>query len=404
MAELNDQQRVALLNVRLGLPEGSLDPQLALEALRHGSYAHERSLSAGRPVLRSNERLEFLGDAILGFLIARRVYERFREASEGELTRLRAGLVREESLAIVARGLGLGDLLLLGRGEQRSGGRENAARLADALEAVVAAVLLSCGLERTQEVVDRLLAPLFDQGLLARDPKTELQQLFQSRRRTPQYKVLSVAGPDHARSFEVEVRLDGFPLGRGSGRSKKEAEQAAARAALETPQALERALLDEAISLVPSDSAWPDLAAEESARLRAALVDADIEHIGSTAVPGLDGKAIIDLLIGVRELAPSLRIPDYEAFGEAGVPGRLCFRKRGPVSFNAQVVERGGPLWRDALVLRDYLRAHPEERGRYASGKREAIASGATTLLRYSDAKAALVEGLLERARRWAPG
>ncbi|TMA74964.1 MAG: ribonuclease III [Deltaproteobacteria bacterium] len=404
MAELNDQQRVALLNVRLGLPEGSLDPQLALEALRHGSYAHERSLSAGRPVLRSNERLEFLGDAILGFLIARRVYERFREASEGELTRLRAGLVREESLAIVARGLGLGDLLLLGRGEQRSGGRENAARLADALEAVVAAVLLSCGLERTQEVVDRLLAPLFDQGLLARDPKTELQQLFQSRRRTPQYKVLSVAGPDHARSFEVEVRLDGFPLGRGSGRSKKEAEQAAARAALETPQALERALLDEAISLVPSDSAWPDLAAEESARLRAALVDADIEHIGSTAVPGLDGKAIIDLLIGVRELAPSLRIPDYEAFGEAGVPGRLYFRKRGPVSFNAQVVERGGPLWRDALVLRDYLRAHPEERGRYASGKREAIASGATTLLRYSDAKAALVEGLLERARRWAPG
>src|SRR5439155_675418 len=199
---------VALLNVRLGLPEGSLDPKLALEALRHGSYAHERSLSAGRPVLRSNERLEFLGDAILGFLIARRVYERFREASEGELTRLRAALVREESLAIVARG-----------------------------------------------------------------------------------------------------------LGRGSGRSKKEAEQAAARAALETPQAVERALLDEAISLVPSDSAWPDLAAEESARVRAALVDADIEHIGSTAVPGLDGKAVIDLLIGVRELTPSLRIPDYEAFG-----------------------------------------------------------------------------------------
>src|SRR5437764_6357295 len=404
MAELNDQQRVALLNVRLGLPEGALDPELALEALRHGSYTHERSLAAGREVLRSNERLEFLGDAILGFLIARRVYERFREASEGELTRLRAGLVREESLAIVARGLGLGDLLLLGRGEQRSGGRENAARLADALEAVVAAVLLSCGLERTQEVVDRLLAPLFDQGLLARDPKTELQQFFQSRRRTPQYKVLSVAGPDHARAFEVEVRLDEFPLGRGSGRSKKEAEQAAARAALEAPQAVERALLDEAISLVPSDSAWPDLAAEESARLRVALVDADIEHIGSTAVPGLDGKAIIDLLIGVPELTPSLRIPDYEAFGEAGVPGRLYFRKRGPVSFNAQVVERGGPLWRDALVLRDYLRAHPEERGRYASGKREAIASGATTLFRYSDAKAALVEGLLERARRWAPG
>src|SRR5437773_10642213 len=180
MAELNDQQRVALLNVRLGLPEGSLDPQLALEALRHGSYAHERALSAGRPVLRSNERLEFLGDAILGFLIARRVYERFREASEGELTRLRAGLVREESLALVARQLGLGDLLLLGRGEQRSGGRDNAARLADALEAVLAAVVLSCGLQQTEDVLHRLLAPLLEGGTRARDAKTELQQLFQS--------------------------------------------------------------------------------------------------------------------------------------------------------------------------------------------------------------------------------
>src|SRR6184192_4739721 len=178
MAELNDQQRVALLNVRLGLPEGSLDPQLALEALR------------------SNERLEFLGDAILGFLIARRVYERFREASEGDLTRLRASLVREESLAIVARQLGLGELLLLGRGEQRSGGRENAGRLADALEAVIAAVYLSCGMERALEVLERLLEPLFERAdALARDPKTELQQLFQSRRRVPQYSVLAVNGP-----------------------------------------------------------------------------------------------------------------------------------------------------------------------------------------------------------------
>src|SRR5256884_6639763 len=135
MAELNDQQRVALLNVRLGLPEGSLDPQLALEALRHGSYAHERSLAAGREVLRSNERLEFLGDAVLGMLIARRVYERFPEATEGELTRLRAALVREESLAIVARQLGLGELLLLGRGEQRSGGPGEPARPGDGLQA-----------------------------------------------------------------------------------------------------------------------------------------------------------------------------------------------------------------------------------------------------------------------------
>src|SRR4051812_16552659 len=239
MRELNDQERVARLSSRLGLPEGSLKPELALEALRHGSYVHERSLAPGREVLRSNERLEFLGDAVLGFLIARRVHDRFPAAPEGELTRLRAALVREESLAFVARQLGLGDLLLLGRGEERSGGRENAARLADAPEAVLAAGLLLCGLARAGGGLERGLAPLLEQATLSRDAKTELQQLFQSRRRIPQYQVLSVAGPDHARSYEVEVRLDATPLGRGSGRSKKEAEQAAALAALQAPAQLE---------------------------------------------------------------------------------------------------------------------------------------------------------------------
>jgi ribonuclease-3 len=400
--ELSDQERVELLTSRLGLPPGALAPELALEALRHGSYAHERSLASGREALRSNERLEFLGDAVLGFLIARRAYELFPDAPEGELTRLRAGLVREESLALVARRLGLGELLLLGRGEERSGGRENAARLADALEAVLAAVLLSCGLARTQELVERVLGPLLAHTDLSRDPKTELQQLFQSRRRTPQYRVLTVAGPDHARSYEVEVRLDGAALGRGSGRSKKEAEQAAARAALETPAALERALLDEPVQVVPPDPRWSALAAEEAARLRCALPDAEVEHIGSTAVPDLEAKPVIDLLLGLRELPPSLRLPDYEPLGEAGVAGRLDFRKRGPVSFNAQVVLLGGPFWRDALLLRDYLRAHPEECERYAAKKRESVSNGATTLLRYSDEKAELVREMLDRARSWA--
>ena len=241
---LSDDERVALLHQRLGLPENAIGRELALEALRHGSFVHERSLAAGRESLRSNERLEFLGDAVLGFLVARRVYEQAPDAPEGELTRLRASLVREESLALVARQLGLGELLLLGRGEQRSGGRESAGRLADALEAVLGAVLLSCGLAKAQEVLERILAPLFDQptALLGRDPKTELQQLFQSHRRVPLYQVLAVTGPDHARCYEVEVRLDGAPLGRGAGRSKKEAEQAAARAALEAPAALAAAL------------------------------------------------------------------------------------------------------------------------------------------------------------------
>jgi len=402
MPDLNDQERVALLTGCLGLPEGSLRPELALEALRHGSYVHERSLAPGRETLPSNERLEFLGDAVLGFLIARLVYERFPDAPEGELTRLRAALVREESLALVARQLRLGDLLLLGRGEQRSGGRQNAGRLADALEAVLAAVLLSCGLARTQEVLERLLAPLLERGTRARDAKTELQQLFQSRRRTPQYQMLSVSGPDHARSYEVEVRLDSTSLGRGTGSSKKEAEQAAALAALQAPESLERALLDEPVALASHDPLWSERAADEAARLLAAFPEARVEHVGSTSVPGLAAKPIIDLLVGVRELNPALRLPDYESFGEAGVPGRLYFRKRGPISFNAQVVQHGSARWRDALLLRDYLRAHPEECEHYGARKQAAIASGATTLLRYSEEKAGAVEQLLDRARQWA--
>jgi ribonuclease-3 len=402
---VTDEERAALLTARLGLPEGSLNPELALEALRHGSFVHERSLAPSREQLRSNERLEFLGDAVLGFAIAQRAYDRFPDAPEGDLTRLRASLVREESLAIVARNLGLGELLLLGRGEERGGGRENPGRLADALEAVIAAVFLSCGMEVAQEVVERVLAPLFDQTVaLGRDPKTELQQLFQSRKRVPRYHVLSVSGPDHARWYEVEVRLDGHALARGAGRSKKEAEQAAARAALEAPGALEHALIDEPVAVQGHDAHWAELYAAEAARLESALGETAlaIEHVGSTAVPGLDAKPIVDLLVGVAALDPALRLPDYEACGSAGVPGRLYFRKRGLASFNAQVVVHGGPIWRAALLLRDYLRAHPDEAQRYASHKRESLARGATTLSRYSEEKAPLINELLQRAEAWA--
>lgn len=401
---MTDQERVALLTARLGLSEGSLKPELALEALSHGSYVHERSLSPGREVLRSNERLEFLGDAVLGYLIARRMYERFPDAPEGDLTRLRASLVREESLAIVARQLGLGELLLLGRGEQRAGARDSAARLADALEAVLGAVVISCGLEQAQEVVEHVLAPLFQDTLaLGRDPKTELQQLFQSRRRVPAYQVLSVSGPDHARSYEVEVRLDGVALGRGSGRSKKEAEQTAARNALDAPEALDRALLDEPVALAPADPGGAAIAAEEAARIRGFLPEAVVEHVGASSVP-MEGKPVIDLLVGVAAVSPAMRLPDYEACGEAGVPGRLYFRRRNAPSINAHLVARGGPLWRDAIALREYLRAHPDEASKYAEAKRAALAAGATTLLAYSQAKAPALERLLEKARRWKSG
>jgi ribonuclease-3 len=405
MIDASDQKRVAMLSAALGLPDDAINPELALEALRHGSFVHERSLAPGKPQLRSNERLEFLGDAVLGFVIARRAYERFPLSPEGELTRVRASLVREESLAMVARQIGLGDLLLLGRGEQRSGGRENAARLADALEAVIAAVFLSCGLDRAVEVVERLLAPLFAQTeALARDPKTELQQLFQSRRRVPQYLIQSVSGPDHARTYEVEVRLDSTALGRGSGKSKKEAEQAAAKAALDSRAALEQALVDEPVSLSDYDPRWPSLAAEEIARLRGILPEANVVHVGSTAVPGMVAKPVVDLLVGVRELPATLRLPDYEAWGEAGIPGRLFFRKRvNGQAFNAQVAVEGGAYWEDALRLREYLLAHPEEAAAFGAHKREVLGKGPSTLLRYSAGKAPAMAKLLDRARRWTP-
>jgi ribonuclease-3 len=230
----SDAERIALLEQRLGLPPGSLRAEIALQALRHGSYVHERRLAG--EITGSNERLEFLGDSVLGLAVAVRCYERFPDAAEGDLTRIRASIVNSESLAQVARELDLGALLLLGRGEERTGGREKQSLLADALEAVVAAVYLSCGLDTAVSMLDRLFAPLFEaavSGTLARDYKTELQERLQGLHRgAPAYNVLDAPGPQHARIFEVEVASSGVALGRGTGRTKKEAEQAAARAAL----------------------------------------------------------------------------------------------------------------------------------------------------------------------------
>ncbi len=398
MAQLPDQERVALLTARLGLPAGSIKNELALEALRSSSYVNERALAPARESLRSNERLEFLGDAVLGMAIAQRCYQRFSDAPEGELTRLRASLVREESLAIVARSLSLGELLLVGRGD---GVRDNPARLADALEAVLAAVFLSCGMVATQELLERLLAPLFEQTVaLGRDPKTELQHFFQSRRRAPQYQVIAALGPPHAREYEIEARLDNVPLARGTGRSKKEAEQAAARAALEKPDLLERALLDEPVAVEDPDERWPLLAAEEIARLRATLggAVAEAQHVGSTAVPGLAARAAIDLVVALRapDLAP--RLPEYEPAGPR------AFRKRGARgAFNLRLLEPGSDALGDDLLLREFLRAHPDEAARYGAAKRALVAAGAAGSLRYEEEKASLVSTLLERARRAAP-
>ncbi|TET25607.1 MAG: ribonuclease III [Dehalococcoidia bacterium] len=207
------------------------DPSLLEGSLIHSSYINEN------PALTSNERLEFLGDAILGLVVAQKLYQDFPHLSEGEMTRLRSALVRRDTLAHIAVALDLGSYLYLGKGEEESGGRQKAANLASALEAVMAAVFLDQGLAGANDFVLRLLdkelKKATSQGIRA-DYKSRLQELVQSRQqKTPTYYLVEATGPDHARRFVVEVRAGGTVLGQGSGRSKKAAEMEASRLALE---------------------------------------------------------------------------------------------------------------------------------------------------------------------------
>jgi ribonuclease III len=201
-------------------------------ALTHRSYANENPERARQ----DNERLEFLGDAVLAMVASALLWERFPEASEGELTRLRAALVCEASLAELGRSIGLGAVLRLGKGEERSGGRAKARLLCCAFEAVIAAVYLEAGLAAAEAVLKPLLLPLLATPELGeRDAKTRVQELVQARGGgTPRYSVVEQEGPEHARVFHVACTSDGSEIGRGSGRSKLEAEQQAARAALST--------------------------------------------------------------------------------------------------------------------------------------------------------------------------
>ncbi len=223
---------VAALEERLGIHIA--DRATALAALTHKSYVNEHRDEAG---LGDNERLEFLGDAVIDLAVSHRLMARFPEAREGDLSKMRAAVVDEPGLCEVARVLDLGPLLRLGRGEELTGGRQKASLLADALEAVLAAVFLEAGLEPVLRIADRFLGDAFARataGTLDRDFKTQLQELAQSRlRASPRYRVVCEHGPDHSKIFEVEADLRGEVLGRGSGRSKKDAEQAAARLALE---------------------------------------------------------------------------------------------------------------------------------------------------------------------------
>lgn len=231
VAKLTPEERIRALEEKLGFP--FLDPTLPLSALTHKSYVNEHKDISGT----HNERLEFLGDAVVDLAISHRLMERFPSASEGELSKLRALIVNEEGLARVSRAMGLGQLLLLGRGEELTGGRDKNSVLADALEAVIGAIYLARGLGAVLVFVDAQFGEALAgvaEGKNGLDYKTRLQELAQERLRlSPRYKVIAETGPDHAKQFEVEVSIGETTYGRASGKSKKEAEQAAAHKTLD---------------------------------------------------------------------------------------------------------------------------------------------------------------------------
>ena len=200
-------------------------------ALSHSSYANENK--SGR--VQSNERLEFLGDSVLGMAVARHLFVRFPNMPEGDMTKLRSELVCEANLHRLAISLNLGRCMMLGRGEAGSGGRERGSILADAVEAIIAAIYLDGGFEPAQAFIERSL--LSGDELFAQknsDYKTSLQELVQRNPgRILSYEMVAESGPDHNKTFAVQVLLDGRVLGAGEGRTKKDAEQSAAKSALE---------------------------------------------------------------------------------------------------------------------------------------------------------------------------
>ena len=202
-------------------------PDLLEEAMTHSSYANEH----GRSRLSCNERLEFLGDSILSVIVSEHLYARQPKLPEGELTKRRAALVCEESLAGFAREIGLGEAMKFGRGEMKNGGAERDSTLADCFEALIAAIYLDGGIEPARYFVMRFVSESSPET--HRDYKTELQEIIQKNpEERVRYVVVDEQGPDHSKTFTVEVRLNSNVIGTGTGHSKKEAEQNASREAL----------------------------------------------------------------------------------------------------------------------------------------------------------------------------
>jgi len=230
-AALRDSERVDRLQRDLSVSFS--DPRLLREALTHRSFLNE--IDEAWP---SNERLEFLGDAVLGLISTDYLFARFAGLGEGELTNLRSALVRTETLARFAQEIDLGRYLFLGRGEEMSQGRRRPAGLACAFEALLGAIYLDAGYDRARDFALSFLVPELDAvltGRLHKNAKSVLQEIVQARmQQTPTYHLVHESGPDHAKSFTVEVRVGPRVLGRGADRSKRGAEQAAAESALQS--------------------------------------------------------------------------------------------------------------------------------------------------------------------------
>lgn len=206
------------------------NPKLLDQALTHRSWINEHPDSPG-----TNERLEFLGDAVLEFVVSSAIYEKFPDQEEGYLTALRANLVNTHNLAEVAKELKVGEHIHLSKGEEETGGRENPSLLADTVEAVVGALYLDQGIAKAEEFITDHILSNIKQKLAQplKDAKSRLQEKVQAEGLpTPKYKVIEESGPDHAKEFMVEVSIDGQVWGQGKGRNKAEAQQEAAASAL----------------------------------------------------------------------------------------------------------------------------------------------------------------------------
>lgn len=224
-----DHNTLQAIAARLGIE--SVDLSLLGQALTHKSYLGEETQA------QSNERLEFLGDSVLGLVVAEYLYTQFPERAEGDLAKAKAVAVSEPVLAESAKTLGLPEMLLMSTGEETSGGRERLSILADAFEALIAVIYLDCGLDAARRFILQALESILmdiERKEHIRDYKTLLQEHTQGLyKKAPFYAVVGESGADHDKTFTVEARLDGVPLGRGEGKSKKQAEQAAALQALE---------------------------------------------------------------------------------------------------------------------------------------------------------------------------